>query len=132
MITKGEWNIDHRQQRIRQPNLRLPNFDNRLPSLKQGLTANGSACSQLICEPHEAILDDSGRDSGTMNKMKARLKAVMSVARMMTSTSPLLRVSIHVPSAGLITRLAANVAETWREEGGREGGREQGGREGGK
>ena len=51
-------------------------------------TAKGSACSQLMDDPHEDFLTDSGRDSGTQNRMKARLRTETKVARAMTFFSP--------------------------------------------
>ena len=53
-------------------------------SLYTHSTAKGSACSQVMGDPHEAFLDRSGSDSGTMNMMKKRLKVVIIVASRMT------------------------------------------------
>lgn len=76
------------------------------------LTEKGSACSQVIGEPQEALRDLSGSDSGTINMMKKRLKVAIMVARRITCDWPCWWLSIHVPRDGLTTRLAANVAET--------------------
>ncbi len=78
----------------------------------QPLTAKGSACSQLMGTPHVAFLSCS--DSGTMKMMNMRLKTVIRVARITTCMCPwvLERSMMYVPRAGLITRLAANVADT--------------------
>ena len=76
-------------------------------------TAKGSACSQVMGAPHEALRDFSGSDSGTMKTMKTRLKMVIMVARRITCACPWVWSSIHVPRAGLITRLAAKVADTY-------------------
>ena len=76
------------------------------------LTAKGSACSQVMGTPHVAFL--SCRDSGTMKTMNMRLKTVIMVARSTTCSCPLVleRSMMYVPRAGLMTRLAAKVAET--------------------
>ena len=76
------------------------------------LTAKGSACSQLISSPHEAFL--LLRLSGTMKMMNIMLNTAIMVAIRTTWVSPWtgLESIMYVPSAGLITRLAANVAET--------------------
>ena len=64
-------------------------------------------------EPQEAFLEASGKDSGTMNIMNIRLNAVIIVAKMMTWTWPLVKLeSRYVPRAGLMTKLAAKVADT--------------------
>ena len=48
------------------------------------LTAKGSACSQVMADPHVAFLAASGRDSGRTSTMKRMLNIVMSVASMTT------------------------------------------------
>ena len=78
------------------------------------LTPKGSTCFQLITDPHVVFLDPSGRDSGTTRTMKRRLMAVMMVASSTTYVSPSSKNwMIQVPRAGLTTKLAANVAETY-------------------
>ena len=77
------------------------------------LTAKGSACSQLIEEPHEDFLTASCNDSGTQNMIKATLRMDIPAARRITSLSPpALYSMMKLPRLGLITRLAANVADT--------------------
>ena len=66
-----------------------------------------------MAEPQEDFREDSGNDSGTMYCMKNTLNAESKVANRTTCFSPPVNVHIHVPRAGLITRLAANVADTW-------------------
>ena len=78
------------------------------------LTAKGLACSQVMGVPQDVFLAASDRDSGIRKTMNMRLKAVIMVAMMMTSVSPFDElVSSQVPRAGLTTRLAAKVADTW-------------------
>ena len=78
------------------------------------LTAKGSACSQEMGAPHEAGLIFSGRDSGTATRMKHMSSRAMAVARITTSVSPY-ACDRYAPMAGLVTRLAANVADTYRD-----------------
>lgn len=76
------------------------------------LTAKGSACSQEIGAPQDAGLTRSGRDSGTATKINSRSEAATKVASATTALSSYI-LPRYPPSAGLMIRLAANVAETW-------------------
>lgn len=75
------------------------------------LTPNGSALSQEMCEPQEAGRSLTGRDSGTHTKTKKISRRAMAVARAITRLSVYI-LPRYAPSAGLVTRLAANVADT--------------------
>lgn len=66
--------------------------------------------------PHEAGLIFSGRDSGTATRMKQMSSRAMAVARITTSVSPY-ACDRYAPMAGLVTRLAANVADTYKGTG---------------
>ena len=74
------------------------------------LTPKGSAFSHEICEPQLAGRSFSGKDSGTATRMKRRSKMAMAAANHMTTVS-LYMSWRKAPIAGLVTRLAANVAE---------------------
>jgi len=78
------------------------------------LTAKGSACSHVIEFPQVLLRVPSLSDSGTMNIMNSRFMIAMPVAKETTLNMPVLGYCsrINVPRAGLITRLAANMAET--------------------
>ncbi len=79
------------------------------------LTAKGSACSHEIGAPQDAGLIFSGSDSGTATRIKQMSSIAMAEARTTTRLSPYTWLR-YAPMAGLITRLAANVAETfWRK-----------------
>lgn len=75
------------------------------------LTANGSACSQEIGKPKDDNLIFSGRDSGTTSRTKRISSTATMVARRTTTLSPY-QTDKNAPMAGLVTKLAANVAET--------------------
>ena len=64
--------------------------------------------------PQDAGRIFSGSDSGTATRMKQMSSRAMAVARTTTKLSPYTRPR-YAPMAGLITKLAANVAETWNE-----------------
>lgn len=66
------------------------------------LTANGSACSQLIGAPHELGRTFSGRLSGTATKMKNTSNTAIAVAKAATSVS-LYTSRKYCPNAGEIT-----------------------------
>lgn len=72
------------------------------------LTPNGSAWS------HEngPTLGD-GRDSGTATRIKQTSKAAIEVASMTTTALPYTWLK-YAPIAGLVTKLAANVADTYK------------------
>ena len=70
--------------------------------------AKGSACSHDIGTGGRAF---SGRLSGTATRMKKTSRMAMAVARATTTFSPYV-VIVNAPIAGLITMLAANVADT--------------------
>lgn len=55
----------------------------------------------------------SGRDSGTARRMKQMSARAISVASRTTRLSPY-QADRYAPMAGLVTRLAAKVADTWR------------------
>jgi len=55
----------------------------------------------------------SGRDSGTASRMKQMSARAMSVASRTTKLSPY-QADRYAPIAGLVTRLAAKVADTWK------------------
>ena len=76
-----------------------------------GLTPNGSAFSQERWEPQLVGLIFSGSDSGMATMMKSRSRTAMAVARATTRLSPY-TLPRWAPIAGLVTRLAANVADT--------------------
>ena len=82
------------------------------------LTENGSACSQVMELPHMLLRVPSRSDSGTMNIIKTRFMIAMPVARETTLNMPVLGYSssINVPRAGLITKLAANMADTCKHK----------------
>lgn len=65
--------------------------------------------------PHVFSLILSGSDSGTASRMKQMSASEMSVASRTTRLSPY-QADRYAPMAGLVTRLAANVAETWRDQ----------------
>ncbi|RNA03791.1 hypothetical protein BpHYR1_006030 [Brachionus plicatilis] len=65
---------------------------------------NGSTFSQLI--DFDRSRNFSGNDSGTATKMKNKSKTAIAVARAITKFSE------YEPSAGLVIKLAANVADT--------------------
>lgn len=75
------------------------------------LTAKGSACSHDIRAPHEGGLIFSGRDSGTASSMKQISTTATTVATNTTKLSPY-KLDRCAPIAGLVTKLAANVADT--------------------
>lgn len=77
------------------------------------LTAKGSACSQEIGAPQVLSLILSGRDSGTARRMKQMSARAISVATRTTRLSPY-QADRYAPMAGLVTRLAAKVADTYR------------------
>lgn len=54
----------------------------------------------------------SGRDSGTASRMKQMSARAISVATRTTRLSPY-QADRYAPMAGLVTRLAAKVADTW-------------------
>jgi len=78
------------------------------------LTENGSACSHVIELPQVLLRVPSRNDSGTIKTIKRRFMAAIPVAKETTMNMPVLGYSskINVPRAGLITRLAANMADT--------------------
>lgn len=76
------------------------------------LTPKGSAFSHEIWEPQLAGRNFSGRDSGTATSMKRTSSTATAVASHITSVS-LYNLSKYAPIAGLVTRLAAKVAETY-------------------
>lgn len=57
------------------------------PAMLQ-LTEKGSACFQLMEDPHEAFRADSGSDSGITTTMNRRMNAEMMVAMTMTWVVP--------------------------------------------
>lgn len=61
----------------------------------------------------------SGRDSGMASKMKQMSARAISVATRTTRLSPY-QADRYAPMAGLVTRLAANVADTWGPRGEKE------------
>lgn len=75
------------------------------------LTAKGSACSQDMGDPQVLSLILSGRDSGTASRMKQMSARAISVATRTTRLSPY-QADRYAPMAGLVTRLAAKVADT--------------------
>ena len=75
------------------------------------LTLNGSAFSQGIDFPHDTGRNRSGSDSGTHTKINKRSNNEIAVARA-TTTESLYVVPRYAPNAGLVMRLAANVADT--------------------
>lgn len=75
------------------------------------LTPNGSAFSHEICDPQLAGLSFSGKDSGTATMMNKMSKIAIEAANQMTTFS-LYMSCRNAPMAGLVTKLAANVAET--------------------
>lgn len=88
------------------------------------LTVKGSACSQEIGAPQVLSLILSGRDSGTASRMKQMSARAISVATRTTRLSPY-QADRYAPMAGLVTRLAANVADTWRVKRRKKEGRER-------
>ena len=78
------------------------------------LTAKGSACSQEMGKPQELSLILSGSDSGTTKNTKAMSATAITVATSTTRLSPYWA-DRYSPIAGLMTRLAAKVADTYRE-----------------
>lgn len=70
--------------------------------------ANGSACSQDMGTGGRAF---SGKLSGTATSINKTSSIAMAVANATAKFSPY-AVMVHAPKAGLITMLAANVAET--------------------
>lgn len=75
------------------------------------LTAKGSACSQEMGKPHDDSLILSGRDSGTTSRTNRISATAMMVASRTTRLSPYWT-DRNAPIAGLVTKLAAKVAET--------------------
>lgn len=75
------------------------------------LTVKGSACSQDMGAPQVLSLILSGRDSGTASRMKQMSARAMRVASRTTRLSPY-QADRYAPMAGLVTRLAAKVADT--------------------
>ncbi len=75
------------------------------------LTAKGSACSQDMGAPQVLSLILSGRDSGTASRMKQMSARAINVATRTTRLSPY-QADRYAPMAGLVTRLAAKVADT--------------------
>jgi len=61
--------------------------------------------------PQEAGLIFSGRDSGTATRIKQMSSRAMAVARITTNVSPY-ATDRYAPIAGLVTKLAAKVADT--------------------
>lgn len=74
-------------------------------------TPKGSAFSHEICEPQLAGRIFSGKDSGTATKMKRMSRMAMAEASQITKFS-LYKSCKKAPMAGLVTRLAAKVADT--------------------
>lgn len=64
--------------------------------------------------PQEAGLIFSGKDSGTATRMKQMSSRAIAVARITTRVSPY-AADKYAPIAGLVTRLAAKVADTYRK-----------------
>lgn len=79
------------------------------------LTAKGSACSQEMGKPQDVRRILSGSDSGTTKNTKAMSATAITVATRTTRLSPYCA-DRYAPMAGLVTRLAAKVAETWRDK----------------
>ena len=82
------------------------------------LTEDGSACSHVMDFPHILLRVPSRSDSGTIKMIKRRFMMEIPVARETTLNMPVLGYSskINVPRAGLITRLAANMADTCKSK----------------
>jgi len=76
-------------------------------------TANGSAFSHAMCEPHVAGRHFSGSDSGTASNRKQTSRIATNDASAITRLSLYARPR-YAPMAGLVTRLAANDAETYK------------------
>lgn len=75
------------------------------------ITANGSAFSHAMCEPHVAGRHFSGNDSGTASSRKQTSRIATNDASAITRLSLYARPR-YAPIAGLVTRLAANEADT--------------------
>lgn len=65
-----------------------------------------------MADPQLAGRSFSGNDSGTATMMKRTSSSATAVAIQMTTVS-LYKSWRYAPSAGLVTRLAAKVADTW-------------------
>lgn len=75
------------------------------------LTAKGSACSQDIGAPQDDGRTFSGKDSGTATRIIKTSSKAIAVATATTRFSPYVFI-MYAPRAGLMTKLAANVADT--------------------
>jgi len=74
-------------------------------------TEKGSTLSQEMGAPHDVGRTFSGRDSGINTSIKSISSNAMAVASHTTKLS-LYRFPRYAPMAGLVTRLAAKVADT--------------------
>ena len=82
-----------------------------MTDISRELTAKGSTLSQEIGDPQDEGLTFSGSDSGTTTSINKTSNKAIAEASHITKLS-LYILPRYAPRAGLVTRLAANVADT--------------------